>query len=163
MGLLGNAFKKVISKVAPPWWQVTGNIESYLYMTKKRSAETTLANAKRQINSTADLAAWYGKSGLRYKSEKVDMVSLPWVAIAKGGGDCDDFMSLSFDILSSKRIWCKRVVLYANNGSGHAVVVAKEGSGYVLMSNMTRKTGFATIDAAARDFYGANTKTIIYI
>ena len=162
MSLLGNLFKKAISVIAPPWWQVTGDVEAIFYLSRRSSAMSKLNAAKASITNTVDLAAWYAKSGLRWMSERVDHVSLAWVAIAKGGGDCDDFMSITYEIMSNK-LSCRRVILQSTDGRGHAIVVIREGSTYTLMSNMSRKTGFATIDAAARDFYGNKTKTIYYI
>ena len=163
MSLLGQLFKKAIAVVAPPWWQITGDAESLFYLTKRSAALSKLNAAKASIKNTADLAAWYSKSGLKWKSERVDHVSLAWVAIAKGGGDCDDFMSITFEIMN-KKFACRRVILQSKDGRGHAIVVIREGSTYTLMSNMTRKTGFTTIDAAAKDFYGTNnTKSIYYI
>jgi hypothetical protein len=158
-------FKTILEYLIPVWYYASGSIQSIKYLhTRKKSIEI-LNNAKKNINSTRDLEDWYKNNNFKYSSDKVDLSSLPWVTISRLGGDCDDFMSLAYEILKDKKE-CYRALIYIK-GSGHAIVIIKEDDEFVLMSNMDRIKGFKTIDEAARYFYQhyyqQKTKTILYL
>lgn len=155
---------KFLRTFIPIWYKVSASIESLFLLKYKEESMNILKEAKNFIINTRQLEEWYSKRDFRYISDKIDLSSLPWVVVHRLGGDCDDFMSLSYEILKSKYEECYRILVYSKNKSGHAILVVKENDNtFTLMSNMERIKGFKTVEEAAKYTYKEKTKNIIYL
>lgn len=155
----------------PIWYKASAALEAIFYLKHRKKSLKIIEEAKKTINNTRDMEEWYLKNEYKYISDKVDLSSYPWVVVARKGGDCDDFMSLSLEILSSK-CECIPTLVYAKDGRGHAILIVKQNgtSQYTALSNQERFTEkyggikyFNSIEDAANYTYGDQTRNFIYL
>jgi len=154
--------ESILEKGIPIWYKMSATLESLFLLKHKKKSLEILEEAKKTINSCKELEDWYLDNKFKYFSDKIDLSSLPWVVISRLGGDCDDFMSLSYEILKSK-FECKQVLIYSKTKNAHAILVVKEGNLFTIMSNYTRIKGFKSLEEAAYYFYTGSTKKILYL
>lgn len=157
--------KSFLSFLILIWYFVSASIESILYLKYRKRAKGFISYVKKDINDTRQLEEWYEKNKFSYIADKIDIRSFPWVVVSKLGGDCEDFMSLSYEILKSKYKECYRVLIYSTyKGIAHAVLIVKEkDNSYTIMSNGIRIKNFKSIEVAVKHFYNNDTKKVIYL
>lgn len=155
-----------LKSLVPAWYGMTGGFESLSKLKYRKRAKKELKEAKERIKTTIDLAAWYKETGIYYKRDKLDCGSYPWVTVAKGCGDCEDFMLLSYAIMKDKAK-CYKAFCYGRTDkgkiAGHAILVVKENDEWVLMSNQYRRTGFTSRDDAAKHHFADKTISFYFM
>lgn len=157
-------YNKFLEIFIPIWYKVLATIESIFYLNHRKESIKILKEAKKTVNSPRDLDEWYQKNKFKYFSDKIDSSSLPWVVIHRKGGDCDDFMSLGYEILKDK-FECKKVLVYSKDKNAHAILIVKEkdSNTYTIMSNYSRIKDFTSLEQAANYFYTGRIKRILYL
>ena len=137
------------------------NLEALWYVFRRREAMRDLRRVRDEVIFVRDISFWYSQHEFEWKPDPaggaIDFVSKPWVSVAKNSGDCDDMMAIALFVLKSKVDELHRASTYKTTGGGHAVVVARTGDAWTLITNQYVREGFASPQDAVKSWFGDET------
>lgn len=147
----------------PVWDFIAGPIDALGWLGKYKIANEELKEAISKVKCCNDLGNWYRDKKIVYINDGIDFTQLPWVTVARRGGDCDDFTALAYKILKDKH-YCIKMVCSSKAGSQHiALVVRESDQGYMLMSNDKAHGPFPDKETAALYSYAGNTDEYFFV
>jgi predicted transglutaminase-like cysteine proteinase len=150
---------------AKPYIFLSGGIEGLLNAKRKQWGMHLIKEARKKVNDTITLKAWYSEYGFVWRKDKINCYSKPWLTAAKWGGDCEDFALLSWEVLRGNKKCVMAVCHGRKDGKrrGHAILLVYEDDQWRVMSNMYRLASYDSKEKAAESVYGDKTVDYFFV
>lgn len=151
--------------ITRPYAWLSGGLEALFNMKRRAWGLHLIEKARRTVHDTNGLDEWYLEYGFKWRKDRVNCYSRPWLTASRMCGDCEDFALLSWEILKGK----KRCVMAICHGrkdgkkSGHAILLVREAGLWLVMSNMRRGKAFDFMEDAAESVYGKETVDYFFV